>query len=432
MNKIIGIRREDKNRWERRTPLIPKHLNELKEKHGINSIVQTSPIRVFSDDDYKKNGLSVKEDLSDCDVVFGVKEMPLDFFKSGTTYVFFSHTVKGQEYNMPMLKKMMDVQCNLIDYERITDDKGKRLLFFGRYAGLAGMVDALWAFGKRVDSQGLKNPFNEIKQTMEYKSLDEIKEHFKKIGDNIKQKGIPETLAPMIIGLAGYGNVSHGAQEILDFLPVKQIRPNQLEAIVENYSDKVIYKVVFKEEDMVEPISTEANFDLNDYYKNPHFYRSVFEGYIRRLSILMNCIYWDERYPRLITKEFLEENYTGQMKLQVVGDISVDINGAIEFTEKYTTPDDPVFVYNPVRDDIIEGYKGSGVAVIAIDNLPCELPKESSQAFSNALLPFVADIAQADYSIDFDKLNLPSEIKKAVVLYHGKLTPTYSYINKFL
>jgi saccharopine dehydrogenase (NAD+, L-lysine forming) len=146
----------------------------------------------------------------------------------------------------------------------------------------------------------------------------------------------------------------------------------------------------------------------------------------------MNCIYWNNQYPRLVTKEFLEENFTGQMKLQVIGDISVDINGAIEFTEKVTTPSNPVFVYNPVRDDIIEGFEGSGIVVMAVDNLPCELPKESSQEFSDTLINFIPEIIKADFSVSFDKLNLPYEIKKAVILHHGKLTPNYQYINKFL
>ena len=141
----------------------------------------------------------------------------------------------------------------------------------------------------------------------------------------------------------------------------------------------------------------------------------------------MNCIYWDERYPRLITKNQLEEIYTGVQKLQVVGDISVDINGAIEFTEKSTNPGEPVFVYNPVRDDIIEGYIGEGIAVMAVDTLPCELPEESSQAFSNSLIDFIPGIVKANYSVSFDQLDLPPEIKKAVILYQGKLTPAVSY-----
>ena len=198
----IGIRREDKNRWERRVPLIPEHVKEFKEKHGIETIIQPSQIRVYSEDEYTKAGAVVQEDLSNCPTVFAVKEIPIDFFEYGKTYIFFSHTIKGQKYNMPMLKKMMDLKCNLIDYEKIVDERGYRLVFFGRFAGLAGMIDTLWAFGRRLNSKNIDTPFNEIKQTVHYKSLNEIKEHLEKIGKKIQQNGLPESLTPLVIGFA--------------------------------------------------------------------------------------------------------------------------------------------------------------------------------------------------------------------------------------
>ena len=432
MGFTLGIRREDKNKWERRVPITPEHVLELKEKHRINTVIQPSDIRIFKNEEYEKAGAKIDEDLSSSNAVFAVKEIPIDLLQAGKTYAFFSHTIKGQKKNMPMLKKLMDLGCSLIDYEKIVDDKGRRLVFFGRYAGNAGMIDSLWAFGQRMKVNEINTAFSEVKQSIRYANLEDAKEHIAQVGKKIAEEGIPETIAPMVVGFAGYGNVSQGAQEILDLLPVREIRPKQLEAIHENFSNNVIYKVVFKEEDMVEPVHSEASFNLQQYYEHPHLYRSVFQQYIRRLSVLMNCIYWDKRYPRLITKYFLEENYTGQMKLQVVGDISVDINGAIEFTEKSTSPDNPVYVFNPVRKDIIDGYTGSGVVVMAVDNLPCEFPAESSKAFSEALIPFLPAIIKADYSVDFNQLNLPDEIKKAVILYNGKLTPDYQYINSFL
>jgi alpha-aminoadipic semialdehyde synthase len=427
----IGIRREDKNIWERRVPLIPEHVKEIKVKHGVNTIIQPSEIRSYSDKEYEESGALVKEDLSECQTIFAVKEIPMDFFEPGKTYIFFSHTIKGQKYNMPMLRRMMDLKCNLIDYEKITDDSGRRLVFFGRFAGLAGMVDTLWAFGRRLDSRGIASPFNEIRQTINYKNLEEIMEHFKKIKERIEQKGIDESLTPLIVGFAGYGNVSRGAQEILDILPVEEIPPDEIGKI-DNPSNKCIYKVVFKEENMVEPTSPGESFNLQDYYEHPEKYRSVFERYVADLTILMNCIYWDVKYPRLVTKDFLKKKYREGFKLQVIGDISCDINGSIEFTEKPTSPDNPVFVYNPWTDTVQDGYEGEGIVVMAIDNLPCELPKESSRAFSNALLRFVPDIAKADFTRSLDDCKLPSSIKKAVILYHGELTPEYKYIDKYL
>ena len=431
MTTTIGIRREDKNRWERRVPLIPKHVKEFKEKYDIETIIQPSQIRIYSDNEYTNADATVKEDLSDCPIILAIKEIPTNFFESGKIYAFFSHTIKGQKRNMPMLKKMMDLECNLIDYEKIVDDHGRRLVFFGRFAGLAGMVDSLWIFEQRLKSRNIESPFNGIKQSIHYKNLDEIREHLKDIGTKIKQ-GIPNSLVPLVIGFAGYGNVSKGAQEILDMLPIKEISPKEIDKIYNNPSNKIIYKVVFKEEDTVEPISPNNSFDLQDYYNHPEKYKSVFERYLPYLSILMNCIYWSDKYPRLVTKEFLKNNYSEDFRLQVIGDISVDINGAIEFTEKITSSDNPTFVYDPTSDTINDGYESRGIIVLAVDNLPCELPRESSSAFSKILYDFVPEIVKADFTQDFDKLQLPPPIKKAVILHHGKLTPDYQYIDKYL
>lgn len=432
MSFTLGIRREDKNEWERRVPLVPKHVRELKEKHGIETIIQPSKIRVFSEKDFEEAGAEINEDLSSSPVVFAIKEIPMDFFKTGTTYVFFSHTIKGQKYNMLMLKKMMELGCNLVEYEKIADEKGRRLVFFGRYAGLAGMIDALWAFGQRMRWKEIVTPFAEVKQTINYRDLDEAKKHLGEIGKTIEQDGFPDYISPFVVGFAGYGNVSKGAQKILDILPIKEITPKQLENTLENPSNRVVYKVVFKEEDTVEPIFAGKDFDMQEYYAQPHLYRSVFEKYVNRLTILMNCIYWDKQYPRLVTKKYMRENYDSHTKLQVIGDISIDINGAIEFTEKATTPSNPIFVYNPSNDQIIDGFTGNGIVVLAIDNLPCELPRESSKYFSETLMQFIPSIVKEDFSVDFDSLDLPPEIKKAVILYHGKLTPDYQYINKYL
>ena len=172
-------------------------------------------------------------------------------------------------------------------------------------------------------------------------------------------------------------------------------------------------------------------FELHDYYNNPQKYKSKFEKHVPYLTILMNCIYWDSRYPRLITKDFVKKNFN-KIKLQVVGDISIDINGAIEFTEKSTSSDSPSFIYNPDTDSINDGVYGKGIVVMGVDNLPCELPIESSNEFSNSLFDFVYDIVKADFSVDFDNCDLPPEIKKAVILYHGKLNPDYQYIDKYL
>lgn len=433
MGKVIGIRHEDKYLMERRVAIIPTHLKRLSEQ-GLQFQVQTSPKRIYKDEEFEKAGAEIVTDMGDADVIFGVKEMPSDLFEEGKTYVYFSHVIKGQPYNMPMLKAMMNKKCQLIDYEKIENEEGKRLIFFGKFAGLAGMINALWSMGQRLKAQGIENPFTGIRQAYTYDSLEEAKAAVSKAGAEIAAMGLPEGLAPMVIGFTGYGNVSIGAQEIANLLPSIEITPEQLLELDENYSPRnVIYKVVFKEKHLSEPMDPNAEFDLQHYYTHPEAYRNQFEKYIPKLSILMNCMYWDSRYPRIVTKDYLEQLYNpGEPKLKVIGDVTCDPDGSIECTHKGTEIEDPVFVYNPVTRKPQMGFEGEGILVMAVDILPSELPREASETFSNALLPYVKAIAEADYTVAYEKLELPLPIKKALILHKGALTPAYSYIHKYL
>ena len=183
---IIGIRRADKNKWEKRTPLIPEDIKYLKEKYGIQSLVQPSKIRAYTNDQYSAAGADVVEDIQSSNTIFAVKEIPLHFYRKEKTYIFFSHTIKGQSYNMPLLRKMMQLKCNLIDYERIVDESNRRLIFFGKYAGIAGMVETLHALGQKLKLKGYKTPLEKIKQAYQYDSIEEATRVLKEIGDEIK------------------------------------------------------------------------------------------------------------------------------------------------------------------------------------------------------------------------------------------------------
>ena len=434
MNQKIGIRHEDKYVMERRVAIPPKDAKTLIDK-GLQVYVEKSPKRVFTDDEYEKAGAFVAKSLVDCPVIFGVKEIPVSFFEENKTYVFFSHVIKGQAYNMAMLTKMMEKKCNLIDYEKIADDTGRRLIFFGRFAGLAGMINSLWSLGERLRIQGFETPFSRIQQSHRYDSLGDAEKAVKEAGEIIRAEGIPKELTPLTIGFTGYGNVSKGAQHIADLLPTVEITPEELLDLKKRgrYSNKLVYKIVFKEEDLSEPKDPGHKFELHDYYNHPEKYKNQFEKYTDHLTILMNCMYWDDRYPRLLTKDFIEEVYKyGEMKLKVVGDVTCDPDGSIEFTHKGTEIEDPVFVYDPVKREPTMGFSGDGILVMAVDILPSELPRESSESFGEALIGFVPAIAKADYSKDFEKLDLPKEIKRAMILHKGKLTPEYQYIEEFL
>ncbi len=435
MNKIIGIRHEDKYEMERRVAIPPKHASQLIKKHKLEIIVEKSAKRIFKNTEYEKAGALLTNDLSKAPVVFGVKEMPLSFFEEGKTYIFFSHVIKGQSYNMPMLKKMMEKKCTLIDYEKIVDEQNRRLIFFGKFAGLAGMINSLWSLGQRLKVQGIETPFVSLKQSHKYQSLDEAKEAISKIGMEIVKNGLPKEICPLTIGFTGYGNVSMGAQEIAQLLPIKEISPKELLELQDDpkLPQNVVYKTVFREEHLSVPKESTEEFDLQDYYAHPENYQNDFEQYVPHLSILMNCMYWDDRYPRIITKNYLEHLYkSSEPKLKVIGDVTCDANGSIECTHMGTKIEDPVFVYNPFTRKPKMGFDGKGLLVMAVDILPSELPRESSNSFGDALLRFVKEITIADYKVPFELLNLPEPIKKAVILHNGELTPDYEYIQQYL
>ena len=433
MKPVIGIRKEDKNEWERRVPLSPDHVRELVGQ-GIEVIIQPSEIRVFKDMEYAGAGAIVQEDLSRCNVVFGVKEFPVSIFRDKQAYMFFSHTIKGQKYNMPMLQKILDRKCSLMDYEKITNDKNQRLVFFGNYAGLAGMMETLHTYGKRMKHEGIQNPFVGLKRPLDYISLDAAKADIEIVSKIIETEGLPEELGPVIVGFAGYGNVSRGAQEILDILPTVEIKPEDLANFVEagQYDRHKVYKVIFYEKDMVVPVDANQPFELQDYFKNPVKYKGVFAQYLDNLSMLVNCIYWTPDYPILVTKNWVKNNWTGKSKLKVIGDITCDIEGSIECTLEATEPGKPIYVYLADTDSMVYGVEGNGPVIMSVDTLPSELPRESSTYFGNQLMPFVAAMAKTDYSADFEALELPSEIKRAVIAHKGKLTPDFEYILEFL
>ena len=441
---MIGIRLEDKNEWEARTPLVPVHVRELKEKHGVEVCVQTSPIRAFGEQEYTGAGATARQDLSECPVVLAIKEIPPELLERGKTYIFFSHTIKGQKANMPMLQRLLDLGCQLIDYEKIVDESGRRKVFFGNYAGLAGMIDTLWALGQRLAWENIATPFSQIRPTLQYDGLEEARPAIEEIGEQIARDGLPPALTPLICGFAGYGNVSRGAQEIYDLLPVREISPAELMTF-DKGDPHHVYKVVFKEQDMVKPLVVSqaegAPFALQDYYDHPEKYGPQFERYVPRLTVLVNGIYWAERYPRLVTRQYLKELFSHTVpvpwgsekpRLRVIGDISCDEEGAIECNLRATSPGNPIYVYDPLTGEAHDGHEGRGVVVLAVDNLPCELPRESSTHFSTTLMPFVPEIAQADYGAPLDQCGLPPEVKRAVIAWQGQLTPDYRYLKEFL
>ena len=435
MLNTIGIRHEDKYLLERRAPLTPRHVARLVSEHHLPFIIQESEKRIFSNDAYRKAGAVVDPDLNGAKIIMGIKEIPNHLLEQGKAYIFFSHVSKGQNHNMSMLTRMMEMGCSLIDYEKVTDDQGRRLIFFGRYAGLAGMINTLWTYGRRLEKEGIITPFARISQTHDYASIEEARNAISEVGKEIARHGLPESIHPLVIAIMGYGNVSQGAQEICSLLPMEEVPVSALKSTIENklIPSNIIIKTVFKEEDMIDALLPGDEFDLLDYYRNPERYRSKFDQYLPFINILINGAYWDARYPRHVTKDLLERLYVkGQQSLKVIGDISCDPDGSIECTHAGMSIEGPVFIYDPITRKPRMGFDGKGIAVMAVDILPSELPRESSNGFADILVNYMRPLAEADFSLPLNQLNLPSAIRRGLILYNGILTPDYEYLKQYL
>jgi alpha-aminoadipic semialdehyde synthase len=414
MPRVIGIRREDKNRWERRAPLVPEHVKEL-TRRGVTVAVERSPVRIFKEEEYRAAGARIVDDLSGCPVVFGVKEIPAERLVPETTYLFFAHVTKGQPANMPMLRRLMELRCTLVEYEKIVDDRGRRLVFFGRHAGLAGMLDTLAALGRRLEWEGIDSPFASLAFAHEYSDLEAAHAELARAADRIRRDGIPAALHPVVFGFTGSGNASKGAQEIFELLPFEEVVPEDLPSLLGNddLPQNLLYKVVFTRRD---------RFD------------GVMAPSLRHLTVLVNGIYWEPGQPRVFGLNdaralFLQD---APPRLRVIGDISCDLNGSIEANVKITTPGDPVYVYDVESREAVGGVAGRGPVILAVDNLPCELPVDASQHFGDALLRFVPALARCDWSRPFASLDLEDEILRAVVVHRGRLTPRFAALERHL
>jgi alpha-aminoadipic semialdehyde synthase len=433
----IGIRREDKNRWERRAPLTPDQVGRLVREHGLSFVVQPSPTRIFDEDEYRAADAAVDESLDACPFVMAVKEIPPDLLRPGTAYVFFSHTAKGQESNLPLLRRVLDLGCTLLDYEKGVDDDGRRLFFFGREAGLVGAVESLRGLGLRLRARGHETPLLAVRPTHEYAGLDAIRSALREVGDAIRRDGFPLEVGPVIVGLTGDGHVSRGAREILELLPHRHLVPEDLDVPIaaNGRPAREIGIVVFREPDMVRPLDPDRPFDLQEYYDHPERYRSVLDSRLRGLTLLMHCSYWEPQYPRIVSVDAVRRwsEDGAPMRLQLVGDISCDPKGGVEINRGVTTPDSPFYVYRPGDGEVVEGVEGDGIVVLAVDNLPCMLPRTASEGFGESLMPFLPGVAAADLDApDPDASGLPAPLRRAVIAWRGRLEPRYAWLEELV
>lgn len=435
MKKLL-IRAEDKNRWERRAPIVPADLAEILKTTDARAFVETSDKRFFGEDQYAAAGAQSCSGMAGGDVILGVKEIPVEKILDNKTYLFFSHTIKGQKDNMPLLQRAIDSGSTLIDYEKITDEQGRRLIYFGPYAGDAGAIDILSLMGEHWADKGIDTPFAAVRRAHQYDSVKAAREHLTDIGRIIQRDGFPRQLCPFTIGILGYGNVSGGAQQIFDCLPTQRVAADQINTFVEaGHGDPhTVYVTVFKEKDLVEPIAADGVFDLQEYFDHPERYASRFEPFLPSFTLLVNAVYWEKRYPKFVTWDGLKRLSAASptFKLSGIADITCDTHGSIECNVKSTDSDMPAYRVDPAAGTTSDGHLGNGIVLLAVDNLPCELPNDASSFFSNQLKPFVPGLLTADYDSTLNTSGLPPEIQQAVIVYNGRLTRAYEYLNAHL
>lgn len=436
MGKRLGIRREDKSELERRAPLTPDDVAALIQEHGITVSIQPSDSRIFPDQAYSDAGATVIEDLTDCDLIVGIKEVPGERLIEGKPHLFFSHTHKGQSYNMPLLEEMLKKQVTLLDYELVTDDSGRRLIAFSYQAGQAGMINSLWSLGQRLSVKGIDTPLSALKQAIRYEGgLDEAKAAIHEVGNTLREQGLPNSVSPLIIGITGEGRVADGARDVLAVMNPIELTSSQLldDDLISSLSDREIYVVPFHMEHFLERADGGNSFDFSEYVEHPERYRSVFSRFLPHLTVMVNGIYWDERYPKLVTLADVKSLFeSGEPKLTVIGDVTCDVDGSVETTVKAALPDNPVFVYDPASGTIRDGFEGDGLLMMTVDILPSEIPETSSVHFGEMLRPMIPELLAIDFSRNFDQLELPAAFRQAVISHQGKLTPNFDHLHEYL
>jgi alanine dehydrogenase len=395
----FGILKERKSPPDRRVVFSPAELLRLKQLYQDVSIkVESSDIRIFTDVQYKDLSIEVADDISDCDVLFGVKEVPIDSLIPEKSYFFFSHTIKKQPYNRELLLAILEKKIDLYDHETIVNKNDRRLIGFGRYAGIVGAYNTIRGFG-------LKFGLFKLAKVETLSGTEELISHLKRL-----------VLPPLKFVVTGTGKVGGGIKEVLDAIKVKEVS-------VENYVSKNYAQPVYTQIDVLDynkRIDGKV-LDCNDFYQNAMEYVSNFERFAKVSDIVITGHFHGANAPVILTKEMLKSK---DCKIKVVGDISCDINGPVACTLRSSTIAEPFYGYLPYEHKEVDVFHPAAIVVMAVDNLPCELPKDSSEGFGSMFMEYVIPAFFND-----DKEGI---LARAKVTSKGKLTPRFDYLQDFV
>mgnify|MGYP000200035511 CR=1 FL=1 len=396
----IGIIREGKTIPDSRVALPPEQCAYIKDKYSIELKVQSSPTRCFDDDSYQKLGFELYSDISDCDVLLGVKEVPIDQLIPNKVYFFFSHTIKKQSYNRKLLQAILEKKIHLIDYEVLTNEKKQRLIAFGKFAGMVGAHNALWTYAQRsglFEMKRMKDCFDYAAAKALYKEID-----FPKVK----------------IVLTGTGRVANGAAQVLEDMGIQKVA-------AADYLQNEFEGPVFTQLDCHEYAQRKdgSAFDLSDFFNNPGKYHSVFEPYTKVSDIMINGIYWDNAAPVFFKKEAVQSS---DFKIKVISDVTCDIApvSSIPTTLFASTIADPVFGYDPATESATDPFQPNVLDMMTIDNLPNEMPRDASTNFGEQFIESVIEEL-----LDMDN---SAVIERATIARDGKLGPHFGYLEDYV
>lgn len=396
----IGIIREGKNPPDNRVPLTPEQCAVIKYSFPVEIVVQTSPSRCFTDEEYRKSGVTITDELTECDVLLGVKEVPIPSLIPLKTYFFFSHTIKKQPYNRDLLRAVLAKKIRLIDYEVLTNNKKARLIAFGKFAGMVGAHNALWTYAQRTKAF----PLGRMKDAKDYAT---IKETYKNIDfPSIK------------IVLTGGGRVANGAAQVLEDMGIQKVKPA-------DFLNKSYKHAVFTQldcDDYAERIDG-TPFKMQHFFKNPQLYQSKFESYTKVSDIMINGIFWDKKAPAFFTKDDMKKD---DFNIKVIADITCDIapESSIPSTLYATTIAKPVFGYDPHQEKAVSPYQPHTIDVMSIDNLPNELSRDASQSFGEQFIQHIMPEL-----LDFRTSNI---IQRATIAENGYLGKHFEYLTDYV
>ncbi len=396
----VGILREGKAKTDTRVALTPKQCRDLQDKYqDVQIFVQPSPDRCFRDEEYQSQGILLEENLSECELLLGVKEVPVSMLIPQKTYLFFSHTIKKQPYNRELLRSILQKKIRLIDYECLQDTGGKRVIAFGRWAGIVGAHNAILTWGRREGKFNLK-PMYKCHDWAEAQTY---------------YHNLPLSEVKLVV--TGEGRVGNGATETLDLMGIKRISPQEF--LEKNFNEPIYTQLGVK--DMYRK-EGETSFDENHYYQHPEQYVSCFEPYTHTANIMLNGIYWDKRIPVFFTKDDMKcKDFT----IRVIADVTCDIapDSSIPSTIRASSIREPIYGYDPLSFKETESFQNNCIDVMAVDNLPNELPRDASEDFGNQLISTVwSELNQSNSRM----------IYEGTIAFDGQLNKPYEYLQDYV